>query len=229
MQHKHHHHSTTITKDNYEEVYRDHEFTPVIDSKVHETHRHFPRVAWALDVAKEIGAKKILDLGSLDGFTILTLMAQSEAEYGHAVELSDTGVQLTRERAERLGLNIEVTQDNILNFTDMAEYDLIVMFEVLEHFIDPFAALEHIRSHMKPGATLLITTPAFESPQYGANDEANHFHLFLFTTKDEDYDAKNIQGNTRHATSLPKALAKYEIISMDVVNQLIHARVKNGR
>ena len=59
--------------DNYEEFYQDHHFANMTDDMALNSHRGIPRVAWAVDVAKEINAKKVLDLGCLEGFTLLTI------------------------------------------------------------------------------------------------------------------------------------------------------------
>jgi hypothetical protein len=73
---------------------------------------------------------------------------------------------------------------------------------------------------------LLVSTPDFEAPTYGKDDEQNKCHIRLFTTADDDYEGVNKYGHTRKATSLSKMVGKSRIKDMNVYSELIHARIK---
>ncbi|HWU00529.1 MAG TPA: class I SAM-dependent methyltransferase [Terriglobales bacterium] len=45
--------------------------------------------------------------------------------------------------------------------TDRGSYDLVCMFDVLEHIADDQAALAAVRQTMKPGGRLILTVPAY--------------------------------------------------------------------
>jgi SAM-dependent methyltransferase len=46
-------------------------------------------------------------------------------------------------------------------FVPEAPFDVLALFEVLEHLPDPFAALERMREWLAPGAVLALSTPSY--------------------------------------------------------------------
>ncbi|MEY8689949.1 MAG: class I SAM-dependent methyltransferase [Leptothrix sp. (in: b-proteobacteria)] len=54
-------------------------------------------------------------------------------------------------------------------------YDLICLFDVLEHIKDDQSALQALSQHLKPGGRLLITVPAY-AWLYSQHDERHHHH-----------------------------------------------------
>ncbi len=56
-------HEQDFTLENYDDFYSDHFFQPLTDEDAINAQRVIPRIGWGLDIAKEIGAKHILDLG----------------------------------------------------------------------------------------------------------------------------------------------------------------------
>lgn len=84
---------TQFKVEDYEEFYSHHLFRPVKDEVAFSAHRVFPRIQWALDVAKDIEAKRVLDLGCLEGYTALTLLTHCPSvEYVEGVDLSQEGI-----------------------------------------------------------------------------------------------------------------------------------------
>ena len=67
-----------------------------------------------------------------------------------------------------------------------------------------------------------MSTPAYESPLYGADDEKNKCHIRLYTTADEDYEQPNKYGNVRKATSITKEIGPDRIKDLGVYSQLIN-------
>lgn len=226
-------HESKFSVENYEEFYTDHIFKPVSLENSVKAHRLVPRVGWGLDIAKEVNAKRILDLGCLDGFNLLTLTHHLPNAIGVGVDLSSQGIELGRERAAHFNLPIEFIQSSIEDFllTTKDKYDLICFYEVIEHVKDVQLILNLIKNVMTDKGTLLVSTPSFESPIYGKNDVVNKCHIRLYTTKDENYsemtdlpDPDTGKVYLREATSLTNELKDFRIISMDVFSELIHAR-----
>lgn len=96
------------------------------------------------------------------------------------------GVELAAEpRAEakaRFGFEFRST------LSEMREnyYDWVVAIEVLEHLPDPEHTLVELRSRLKPGAAVFLTTPNASGLQARLNrfawrEAQNPFHLILFT------------------------------------------------
>jgi 2-polyprenyl-3-methyl-5-hydroxy-6-metoxy-1,4-benzoquinol methylase len=93
---------------------------------------------------------------------------------------------------------------------------MVTAFELLEHVKDPKLLLKEIDRVLAPGGSVLISTPAFESPLYGKDDEKNKCHIRLYTMESEDYEAKNKYGNVRKATSIHKEIGKERIKEIGV-------------
>lgn len=223
--------ATEFDIENYDEFYEHFDFAPVRARDIADAHRLFSRVAWALDIAKEIEPDNILDLGGLDGATILTLMKHTNAKQGVSVDLSEEGTQLGADHAKRLGMQDRVTfvQKSIEDYLELCsetdvQVDMITMFEVIEHVKDPNEILNLICQVLRPGGTLLITTPQFEAPNYGMDDEENKCHIRLYTMKSKPYTAVNKHGNERRATSMHEELKEFDIHQMEVWSELIHVR-----
>lgn len=222
-------HEDKFPEMDYEDFYTDHYFEPVNDDDAVNAHRIFPRVGWALDVAKETKPKRVLDLGCLEGYALLTLAKHVPSiKKGWGVDLSHDGILLARKRARHvagkdLRFRIGLVED-FMEETD-EQFDLIMAFEVMEHVKDPELVFDLIDKVAAPGATVLISTPAFESPTFGKDDEQNKCHVRLYTLQDEDYEEINKYGNTRRATSLEKQLGKErKILSKEIYSELIHLR-----
>ncbi len=57
-------------------------------------------------------------------------------------------------------------------------FDVITMFDVLEHIEDDRAALQILKERLKPGGALLLTVPAYQW-MWGAHDDVNlHFRRY---------------------------------------------------
>lgn len=221
-------HEQDFNMDEYEEFYEDHFFSQMIDSEAINANRVLPRVAWALDVAKEVGAKRVLDLGCLEGFAILTIANHCPIEYGVGVDLSKDGIEIAKERADLVKPKVEFIQGTIEDYLEKTEekFDFIIMFEVIEHVKDVDYLLELIKKVKTPEGHLLISTPSFESPLFGMDDEQNKCHIRLYTTADNTYSAVNKYGNTRTGLSMKEQLKDFEITEMDVYSELINVRCK---
>lgn len=223
-------HENDFKVEEYEEFYENHFFQPVADEQSIDSHRLFPRVRWALGIAKEIKPTKVLDLGCLEGYSVLTLAKHvPSVEVGVGVDLSQDGIELAQRRAEKFKLPVEFIQASIEEYMQNTneKFDLIMAFELMEHVKDPELVLDLVDKVANKNATFLISTPDFESPLFGKDDERNKCHIRLYTTADEDYEATNKYGTLRKATSLSKQLGdKRKIESMEVRSELIHARIR---
>lgn len=214
----------------YEEFYSDHYFQPFDDATALNINEVLPRGQWALDVANQIKAEKVLDLGCLEGFIVLTLANNvPSVKFGAGVDLSKDGVSLGTQRAIKFDLPVSFFQMTLEAYLEgciekKQQFDLITLFEVMEHVKDPEYVLQLVDKVKTPKGTVLISTPDFEAPTYGKDDEQNKCHIRLYTTADEDYEAENKYGHTRKATSLSKQVGPKRVKDMEVINELINLR-----
>jgi SAM-dependent methyltransferase len=99
---------------------------------------------------------KILEIGAGTGGNIAML-----EQFGKvcAVEMSDLARQIAREKTGRDFLPGHLP-DNIP--VAPASFDLICLFDVLEHVAEDEASLEAIRHMLKPGGRVVLTVPAHQ-------------------------------------------------------------------
>lgn len=80
--------------------------------------------------------------------------------------------------AERVGPHGAVRHGDLSVLNGDARFDLICAFEVLEHIEDDMSALNDWVSRLRPGGTLLLSTPAWAA-RMGAHDRAvGHYRRY---------------------------------------------------
>lgn len=216
----------SFTPDNYEEFYEHHYFEPLSEKVAFNAHEYIPRFGWAFDKVEEIKPKTLLDLGCLDGSFGLTV-AKHLGIHVKGIDLTKDGVDLANERALEHKVSAVFKQGKIEQWLEFyAEegktFDVITCFEVLEHVEDPADLIKLIDKVLAPGGSVLMSTPAFESPTWGMDDEQNKCHIRLYTMQDEDYEKVNKYGTLRKATSITKEIGKQRIKEMGVYSELIN-------
>lgn len=99
-------------------------------------------------------ARDLLDIGCADGRFVYAAAARGIAAYG-----IDHSERLVREGNARYGgsrlspLSIEQLQ------AMRRSYDVVTLFEIIEHVPRPLALLEEARALLRPGGTLIVSTP----------------------------------------------------------------------
>jgi 2-polyprenyl-3-methyl-5-hydroxy-6-metoxy-1,4-benzoquinol methylase len=127
--------------------------------------------------------RRVLDLGCRDGALSVAYLDGNEV----------IGVDVDREalvRAEELGLKTEWADlDEPLAFDD-ASFDVVVAGELLEHIRSPQALIDEARRVLRPGGTLVGSTPnGFRLKNRlrfaaGRHPEPDPTHLHLFRPED---------------------------------------------
>lgn len=103
------------------------------------------------------GDGRLLDVGAAYG-TFLGLASQYYECFG--LEVSGYAAQVARDE-----FGMDVRQGSIEQTTlfDRDSFDVVVMWDVIEHLTDPLAGLREIRRIMKPGGYLAISTDDAEN------------------------------------------------------------------
>lgn len=92
------------------------------------------------------------------------------------------------ERCDGVDINPNIERQNIYSkIPKGVRYDIVTMFDVIEHFESPIATLKKIAMSIKRGGHILITTPDFNECMVKGNKiEWRHYkpkeHLFYYTT-----------------------------------------------
>ncbi len=99
----------------------------------------------------------LLDIGCATGFFLAT--AQERGWRGQGLDVSHFAVNYAREQ-----LGLDVQQGSLLELDYPANhYDLITMWDVIEHVPDPKAYVQRASALLKPGGLFALATPDLES------------------------------------------------------------------
>lgn len=107
-----------------------------------------------LDFCVKFGKSKgrLLDVGAATGFFLN--MAKKRGYDVFGVEMSESAASLAREK----GIDVK-TGDLIEHNMPANSFDIITMFDVLEHMTEPFKELKEAKKILKKGGLLVINTP----------------------------------------------------------------------
>jgi 2-polyprenyl-3-methyl-5-hydroxy-6-metoxy-1,4-benzoquinol methylase len=128
-------------------------------------------------IQKYVKSGDLLDIGCGVGWFLEAAMAEGFNVSGH--ELSGNLAQFTSEH-----LGIKVHQCAVSEIKD--KFDVITLFDVIEHLEDPVGLLRSVRSLLNDGGIILIFTPNYDSLgiQYLKSDSSlvcPPAHLTYFT------------------------------------------------
>lgn len=98
--------------------------------------------------------------------------------------------------------NVELVQDNILNYNSTTKFDLIIANDVMEHILDISTVIDHLNSLLINGGHIIISVPTesmlyrFARLMLNVKKPTDHYHTAdsiikkmkdYFTTKDIKY------------------------------------------
>jgi 2-polyprenyl-3-methyl-5-hydroxy-6-metoxy-1,4-benzoquinol methylase len=117
----------------------------------------YQRYLASIERATHSGGRRLLDVGCATG--ALLSVAHARGWEAEGLELGLASAAYVR---EQLGLTVHTS--SLFAFTpDPGGYDAITLLEVIEHLEEPMAALRRVAEWLRPGGTLLISTPNFDS------------------------------------------------------------------
>ncbi len=141
------------------------------------------REIWRLRRLLEKKEVTILDVGCGGGF--LLKAAQDAGMVARGIDLSEESVSYAR---QRFGVHAEYGNFLSGKFCPRLSFDVITLFEVIEHWRDPKAGLTKCHSLLKKEGYLVISTPDVEGAGQGNRLlEWEHWrppeHLYYFSHK----------------------------------------------
>jgi len=98
---------------------------------------------------------RVLEIGCGNGANGVLAKREGKAGYYVGVELNQDAA---REASEVLDL-VHVGDAEVLDFDAFAPFDIVIMSEVLEHLVDPWALLARLRPVLKDGAKIFASSP----------------------------------------------------------------------
>lgn len=111
----------------------------------------------------------ILEIGCGTGHNLAMLGGYGAVD---AVEIDPTARAIAAQRLGRAVVDAPLPE---LPTIARGHYNLVGLFDVLEHVEDDVAALKHIGDCLAPGGKILLTVPAFPW-MWSAHDVVNHHH-----------------------------------------------------
>lgn len=149
----------------------------------------YPRVQFAMDVARRVGAKNVVDWGCSDGFIDLPV-ARELGIHITGFDLDPRCAELANRRAKDWGIDATFKTGNIEEIAGWEgdKADLALFFEVIEHVNEPsltLAKLEKTANH------IAITTPFMSwdngnIPTWDRLEPKGHLRIF------DQYDLEKI-------------------------------------
>ncbi len=140
------------------------------------------RLAAALAQLREVGLSMAAPLRALEvGAGTGVLRDQLEACSSWVVDLADLSYEALRRAAPGRGrrLYYDVTEPRA---AFLGAYDVVVLFDVLEHVAETAAFLSAVLRHLRPGGHLLVNVPALPSLFGDYDREAGHLRRYLPAT-----------------------------------------------
>lgn len=131
----------------------------------------YPRFAWLVQNIEKQKVSDMIDLGCADGYLVLTLAKRDIGGNYNGVNLYKPSIKIATERAEKFNLrNAQFWVGDLMDEKPIigdgkgkfANYDAVVLSEVLEHLPDPQKAIDHCMSLVNKGGSFYLTTPSPE-------------------------------------------------------------------
>lgn len=100
----------------------------------------------------------VLDIGGGEGCTSRMLLDQQLASRADLWEYHPTAVATARASGKFEDIH-QVDLNAIESWPAGRSYDLILLLDVLEHLLDPWAVLKHIKDYLQPAGQIVISLP----------------------------------------------------------------------
>lgn len=136
------------------------------------------RCAW---VNAETSGRTLLDIGCGRGYFVHSALRHGYA--GEGIDIAESAVRYAHDR-----MNIPVTRSTIESVADAGrKFDIVTLWHVLEHFVNPGVALTAVRSLLAPGGQVFLEVPNWNSLKFALSgrrwEGGNHpkYHRSFFT------------------------------------------------
>ena len=154
-------------------------------------------------VVENLTEVNILEVGCGTGNVLQALEKEFTSAHLIGMDLFQEGLQFARRR-----VNCGLVQADLAFPPFGKPFDLLGMFDVLEHIKDDRSVLSQAFEQIKPGGWLLITVPA-EPKLWSYFDVASH-HVRRYTR--EELEEKTLQAGFNIVFSSPYITATYPLV-----------------
>jgi O-antigen biosynthesis protein len=133
-------------------------------------YEHFHRYLWA---ARLLAGRRVLDLGSGEGFGAAMLAREARAVLG--IDVDPLAVEHARENYGRAGLEFDVGSALDLSALAAGSFGAVVAFEMIEHVSEHERLLDEVARVLAEDGLLIVSTPDRERYSAAAG-QVNEFH-----------------------------------------------------
>ena len=117
----------------------------------------WPAIQRLLPIAQEVSRPTALDIGCGNGYVASRLHALGFIVAG--VDASPDGIALARQAYPHVRFEVASIYDDLRAHLGQGDFGLVVSSEVIEHLYFPRKLLQRAFEILRPGGTLIITTP----------------------------------------------------------------------
>ncbi|MBI4818704.1 MAG: class I SAM-dependent methyltransferase [Deltaproteobacteria bacterium] len=104
-----------------------------------------------------LNGRRVLEAGCGTGNKLVALAKMYPGARFVGVDLSGPSLAVAKELAEKHGrTNVELRQGNLLEISEISEYDVIQSVGVIHHLEDPQRGLDNLARALKPDGTMMI-------------------------------------------------------------------------
>jgi SAM-dependent methyltransferase len=119
---------------------------------------YYSKNRWEFQIAAEILDKEkpqlFLEVGCGDGHFLN--LARNRGHEGHGSEINPRSIETLKSQGFQVLTDLE-------RDIQEREYDALVMFQLLEHLLDPFSFLKSIIAHVRSQGIIIVSTPVTPS------------------------------------------------------------------
>jgi O-antigen biosynthesis protein len=145
---------------------------------VQVVYEHMHRYLWA---GQLVGGKRVLDLGSGEGFGAAILADSAKEVVG--VDIDERTVEHARLNWSSTSVSFEIASALDLSAFEPGSFDIVVAFEIIEHLSDHSRMLAEVQRVLTDDGMLVISTP--DRRIYSeASGQENPFHAHELTSEE---------------------------------------------
>jgi ubiquinone/menaquinone biosynthesis C-methylase UbiE len=124
----------------------------------------FNRREFALEVARQYEAPRVLDVGGGSGRIGELVLEQGASRYVD-VDLSDTMLNLARQRLERFGDKVTLIQGDFLQTPIPGSYEVVLALGYFDYIADAPAHVRRMAELLAPGGSVVASFPRWTWPK----------------------------------------------------------------
>tara|TARA_Y200000002_G_C22688767_1_gene667200 strand:- start:9257 stop:10273 length:1017 start_codon:yes stop_codon:yes gene_type:complete len=171
-------------EDHYKQIYKSRDYQEIVKSLGEESHNYrvkrfgTERINHLLGLFNNKEKIKHLDIGCSTGFVVEAAIEKNWESIG--IDLNPSAIEFGKSRG------LPISETDLMDIKQDSYYDVVSMYDVLEHLYNPSVIIKKSRELLKDGGLLHIYVPNYDSASRYLMGKDAHFiwpshHLIYFT------------------------------------------------